>query len=135
MVCIYCKSDTFVINSRHQKRLNNIWRRRKCTSCTAIFTTSESPDLLKGLSVLHNGRLQPFSRDKLFLSVHDSVKHRKTATGDATALTDTIIAHLYSTIRSGSVDIITIIKCASKILKRFDKAASSHYQAFHPEKL
>jgi transcriptional regulator NrdR family protein len=98
----------------------------------AIFTTSEAPDLLKSLSVTDGKNLQPFSRDKLFLSVHDSLKHRKTATNDASWLTDTIISRLYPLIASGSLNAPDITQTTTVILKRFDKAATTYYQAYHP---
>ncbi len=132
MVCIYCGADTGVTNSRPQKRQNNIWRRRQCSDCGAVFTTSESPDLLKSLVVNRGKSLQPFSRDKLFLSINDSLKHRKTATSDATALTDTVIGRVYPLISSGSLNAQDIAKTAAQVLKRFDKAAATYYQAYHP---
>ena len=132
MKCIYCSAETRVINSRPQKRQNSIWRRRQCSDCAAVFTTSENVDLSKSLVVLHGKTLQPFSRDKLYLSVNDSLKHRKTATSDATSLTDTIISHLDAYALSGSIKNIDIAQTALLTLKRFDKAAATHYQAYHP---
>lgn len=132
MICIYCGSDTKVINSRPQKRHNYIWRRRQCIKCGAVFTTSEVPDLFKGLMVLTGAQMQPFSRDKLFLSVYDSLRHRKTAITDTTALTDTIISRLYPNASSGSLDSHEIAQITINVLKRFDKAAAIHYEAFHP---
>ncbi|HSX23639.1 MAG TPA: hypothetical protein VLE74_00900 [Candidatus Saccharimonadales bacterium] len=83
------------------------------------------------MSVKQGKHLEPFSRDKLFLSIHDSLKHRKTAQSDATGLTDTIISRLYPHITDGSVDAQGITAKAANVLKRFDKAASVHYLAFH----
>jgi transcriptional regulator NrdR family protein len=132
MVCIYCQSETRVINSRLQKRVNNIWRRRKCESCKAVFTSVESPAFDKQLTVQQSpSHVQPFSRDQLFLSVYDSLKHRKTALNDASALTDTIVGHLLPRIQNAALESITIAEEANKILKRFDKVASVHYRAFH----
>lgn len=132
MVCLYCGAKTGVSNSRHQKKQNHIWRRRVCMDCGAIFTTSESPDLLKSLIVQSGKRVQPFSRDKLFLTIHDSIKHRKTAQSDATALTDTVISRLYPLIVVGSLKKEAIVQTTTEILRRFDKTAASHYKAFHP---
>ncbi len=131
MVCIYCGSKTEVTNSRLQKRLNHTWRRRQCLKCHAIMTTSEQIDLEKTILVTRQGRLEPFRRDILFVSVHDSLKHRKTAISDATGLTDTIISALYPEMTDAQVETNTISKTALKILKRFDKVAATHYQAFY----
>lgn len=132
MICIYCGSKTRVMNSRLQKRHNNIWRRRECGNCMAVFTTSESPDFFKGWVVESSNDVQPFSRDKLFASVHDGLKHRKTAITDATHLTDTIIGRLYSLLSSGSLNKSDIIVATMDILKNFDKVSYTQYQAYHP---
>ncbi len=131
---MYCGAETRVINSRPQKRHNHIWRRRQCSDCTAIFTTSEIPDLAKSLVVVRGKTMCPFSRDKLYLSLYDSLKHRKTATSDATGLTDTIISHMYPLVLSGSISSTDIVEIALQVLRHFDKAAATYYQAYHPEK-
>ncbi len=133
MNCLYCKAKTEVVNSRVQKRSNQVWRRRQCLSCRASFTTRETIDLSLGLSVKTNsGQILPFSRDKLFLDVYDSLKHRKTAKNDATALTETVLSKLYKHMSNGLVDTAVITDIASKTLKRFDRAAGVIYQANHP---
>jgi transcriptional regulator NrdR family protein len=87
---------------------------------------------LKGLLVQTGKRLEPFSRDKLFITVRDSLNHRKTATSDATALTDTIIGRLYPHISSGMLNRSSILQSTELVLKRFDKTAAVYYAAYHP---
>jgi len=132
MVCIYCGQGTSVSNSRLQKKRNQVWRRRHCKTCASDFTTLEKPDFLTALSVHHNNAYKAFSRDKLFLGIHDSLKHRKTALSDATALTDTIIGLLYPKIKDSSIDVAQVVMATSQTLHRFDKSAASHYDAYHP---
>ena len=133
MLCIYCKQETKVINSRPQKRTNRIWRRRTCMSCGTTFTSIEAVDLGGSITVRDIRTLQPFQRDKLFMSVYDSLKHRKTALEDATSLTDTIISKLYPLMMQDAVLLKSdIIGVSIGVLMRFDKAAATHYQAFHP---
>lgn len=132
MVCIYCSQETRVSNSRLQKKNNQVWRRRHCLMCASNFTTLEKPDLLTALSVHSSNAYKAFSRDKLFLSIHDSLKHRKTALADATALADTIIGILYPQIKDGSIAVAQVTIATSQTLNRFDKAAASHYNAYHP---
>lgn len=131
MVCIYCAHDTCVTNSRHQRRANNIWRRRKCANCSATFTTTEQADLTQALLVRRTISLEPFQRDKLFLSVYDSLRHRHTATQDATALTATIICMLTPHITNAQIDREYIINTAAEVLEHFDNTAATHYRAFH----
>ena len=132
MVCIYCSAETKVTNSRHQKRLNQVWRRRKCLNCGAIFSTTEGANTSQALSVLKKNGLEPFSRDTLFISVYDSLRHRKTVLDDATALTSTIISTLTPLATDAVIDRDVIATVTTTVLGRFDKPAASHYQAFHP---
>lgn len=81
---------------------------------------------------MHNGKgLKPFSRDKLFLSLHNSCQHRKTALRDAQGLTDTIIKKLPAYIEAGTLTNTAISRVAQVALNRFDAVASAHYQAVH----
>jgi transcriptional repressor NrdR len=128
MVCIYCDCDTQVINSRLQKRLNSVWRRRRCTGCQAITTTTERTDLASAVVVGRKGQLEPFLRDKLYLSLYEVLKHRKTAISSATALTDTVISQISLRSRIESEHIASV---AYKVLRRYDKASAIYYQAQH----
>lgn len=132
MVCIYCQSDTQVVNSRHQKRQNQVWRRRKCIHCQAVFTTLEAVDFSQAVTVVRNQTYEPFSRDTLLLSVYDSLKHRKTASSDATALVTTIIGQLVAFIETAQLTREQIVAVTSEVLERFDGVAATHYRAFHP---
>jgi len=133
MVCIHCGQKTHIINSRLQKRSNQVWRRRECLNCQAVFTTEEKTDYSAAWLVRdQSGALQPFSHLKLFLSLYKSCEHRKTALSDAEALTDTVIKKLLGrSATSPAIDRQLIIQTTLVALNRFDRAASSHYQAFH----
>lgn len=143
MVCIYCQSDLAVINSRPQKSRNQTWRRRLCKACGATFTSTEAIDLSKALIVAKDGEkgprgrkaqahdLQPFDRDKLFISIYESLRHRQTAASDARGLTDTVTAHIIKKSAHGLVPVRTIIETSLNTMQRFDSAAASHYAAFH----
>lgn len=132
MVCIYCGGETRVINSRPQKRLNHVWRRRQCLNCGTVFSTSEAPDYTLSWTVRSPHKpLEPFSRDKLFLSLYESCRHRSSALEDASALSDTVIRKLLSSVEAGAVERAAIVSLAQVTLNRFDKVASVHYQAFH----
>ncbi len=132
MVCIYCSKGTKVTNSRHQKRSNHVWRRRTCLSCGAVFTSLEAVDLRGSIQVEGQEGLEPFQRDKLFMSIFDSLKHRKTAVSDATALTDTILGKLQHSMQKVSIKKPEIAKISLDVLLKFDRVAATHYQAFHP---
>lgn len=132
MVCIYCKGHLAVTNSRPQVSRNQTWRRRLCKACGAVFTAVEALDLSQSLAVAQNGRIQAFDRDRLFISLYESLRHRPTAASDARGLADTVVAHIISDTKNGQVGLRTIIEACLSTLQRFDRAAATHYAAFHP---
>jgi transcriptional repressor NrdR len=134
MNCYYCGGETSVTNSRPQKRSNRVWRRRRCDSCNNVVSTLESVDFTASLSFKpKSGHLEPFQRDTLFVSVLDSLKHRKTAVSDATALTDAALGKLMVCMdNAGAIDRDSLTFQVQVLLHRFDPAAGIHYAAFHP---
>lgn len=134
MVCHTCSSDTKVINSRLQKRSNQVWRRRQCLSCSLVFTTHEISDLESLWRIKdRQGALTSFNRDKLFMSLYRSLQHRPTALTDAGDLANTVITKLSSEIRGGLINPLLIIQIVIVTLHRFDSLASAHYQAYHKQ--
>src|SRR5579862_8809508 len=109
MVCVYCGSETKVTNSRLQKRNNQVWRRRQCVVCQAVFTTHESIELESALSVDKKGRSEPFLPDLLLKELMMSLNHRKDVYKPA-----------------------DISKTTAEVLKRFDKRAYLRYVSDHP---
>jgi transcriptional regulator NrdR family protein len=132
MVCIYCSGPTFVTNSRLQKQLNQVWRRRHCELCNAIFSTHEAPQLSGTLMFRSSsGALSAFSRDKLFLSIHDSCKHRKDAIEDASALTLNIIGKLSGFSATGEILREELIGIVMDVLTKFDSTAANVFAGLH----
>jgi transcriptional repressor NrdR len=109
-----------------------VWRRRLCTTCGALFTTNERVDLTTSLVVRgSDGHMAPFNRDKLFVSILQAVGHREQPLEDANGLTATIIAALIRATREASVAAHDITATATAVLKNFDTAAMVQYQAYH----
>ncbi len=132
MVCIYCGSKTQVTNSRASGVSKQVWRRRHCSSCGATFTTFELPDLYNSLVIeRESGKLAPFSKNNLFVSLYDSCRHRVNPIDDAAALTDTIITKLLKSSANGTIKRSELVNIASKALKNFDNAAAVYYRAYH----
>ncbi|MBC7546691.1 hypothetical protein H7171_03010 [Candidatus Saccharibacteria bacterium] len=132
MVCVLCSSETQVINSRPQKSLNQVWRRRKCLNCAFIFSTHEVAQYDSIWTVTSSKHVvAAFSRDKLLLSIYKSCQHRDTALVDAGGLVGTIISKLHQSAHSNVIDARVIVQTTEIALNRFDNAASVHYRAFH----
>jgi transcriptional repressor NrdR len=132
MVCLYCGAGTDVLNTRPAKKSPAVWRRRRCDSCQAAFTSREKPDLSLSFYVAkQKGPNQPFSEDKLFLSVHRCLTHRKDALEASRALTETIIKLVLPAAGSGALFGPDISQAAYRVLSRFDKPAAVYYKAHH----
>ncbi len=128
MVCYYCKSETSVINSRLQKKSNNVWRRRKCLSCGQYFTTIESADLSQIILVEDSStNLEPFRRDKLFLSLITCLDHTKNPFDSAKSLTDTIISKILLSKADTKISTDYIKYLTIPVIARFDKLAADKY--------
>jgi transcriptional repressor NrdR len=131
MVCLYCGGKTEVVNSRPQKRMNQVWRRRKCSACGAVFTTNERIDYSATIVVKRKTALEPFERDTLLVSLAASLGHRPTAVGDAAALATTVTRALLAAAENGVVEVTNITAESYKVLNRFDTLAAAHYRAYH----
>ncbi len=135
MVCIYCSGETRVINSRHQKRENHIWRRRQCLNCNTVFTTEEAPDLAANIRVATPRQPSAvgtkFDRDKLFVSLYRALGHRQHAISDASALCTTIISKLLKTHSGAVLSVTEIAFVTNETLQHFDSAAAVSYAAYH----
>ena len=135
MVCIYCNGLTSVSNSRSSKNDVSIWRRRQCKDCSAVFTTNEVPDLDRAIVVeATDGSYEPFSFDKLYQSILESCKHRKSPLVDARSLTKTILRLSFSKPNNGSIPKSTVVSNCIKVLNNFDKVAATYYRAYYSDK-
>jgi transcriptional regulator NrdR family protein len=131
MRCPFCESDTSVEISRPSLKIPSVWRRRQCKNCHKVLSTREKPDLaLSFLVKKEAGHEEPFSEDKLLMSVYECLTHRKDALEASKALSDTVTRMLLP--RKSGIIVETEIKTTIlKVLKRFDGAAFTYYKAHH----
>lgn len=129
MVCPYCFSaKTQVYNSRATKKINEIWRRRRCVICMKEFTTYERAHPQTILQVMSDARVESFLQSKLLLSLLKACDHRHD---------DEVIFYLLETIQqalyrlavknSGTVSPDDIFLTAALVLERFDTVAYIKY--------
>jgi transcriptional regulator NrdR family protein len=96
-----------------------------------MFSTREKPDLSLSLTVKKEaGEIEPFSEDKLFMSVYKCLTHRKDVLEASRALSDTVTRLLLPR-KSGTIDSPEIKTVLLKVLRRFDRAAYTYYVAHH----
>lgn len=132
MVCAYCGGQTQVINSRSQKRNNQVWRRRSCLRCGALFTTHEAIHLGKSFTVAHGNQVEPFTSDKLFTEVLLAVADQPRCYEAARELTSTIIQNLQKKATRPLFEAQRISTEAASVLKRYNRRAYLRYVAEHP---
>jgi transcriptional repressor NrdR len=133
MVCPYCKKDSQVVNSRHQKRANSVWRRRKCTNCGAIWTSVEHIDYATVWRVSKGKHLVDFTPETLYVSLYEALKHKKTAVQDAKHICDTVLQKLAAK-HTAVLPADLITQSAHDILRRYDKTAAAVYKATHDDR-
>ena len=119
-------------NSRRQVRNNQIWRRRQCLACGAIFTTHEAIELESALSVRKDGRPEPFLPDLLLNELMQALKHRDDAYTASREVLGTIIKRLLRLPQKPVFLTSDITSVTTEVLKRFDKRAYLRYIADHP---
>lgn len=79
MHCPYCVyPDTQVVNSRLTKLDTQVWRRRRCLKCKAVFTTHEMVDLSHLMVFKKTGKIQKFNKMKLYSGIYGATIGSKT---------------------------------------------------------
>lgn len=132
MVCYRCSGETEVFNSRTQKRNNQIWRRRRCVACGAVFTTHELIDISALFSVRGEDGPMPFTPDRLLSELIVVLRDRTRPYETAKELCATIMRNILKNASDGLISPQEISRQASKVLKRYDKQAWLRYYAEHP---
>lgn len=134
MVCPNClNSQTQVYNSRHVKKNNSTWRRRRCKICNFTFTTIESLDLSSFIKIKKNNKLEPYSKAKLSLSIANSCRHLDNSNEATFYLLDTIEKEILHTKKEGIISVSVIVKICLRILKHYNTRAFLRYITEHPE--
>lgn len=134
MFCIKCGSkSTQVINSRGHKKSATVWRRRYCSICGIIITTTEKPALGKSVRVYtkQTDTTAPFNTGKLVFSIGKSFAHNP-GLGESSAipLSETITAQLIPA-PDAIITTDTIRNTAYEVLLRYDQAAALQYGLTH----
>lgn len=132
MFCINCfHKNTSVANSRPNKKQPQVWRRRKCPNCSAVFTTYERPSLAENKPIERSdGSVDTFNLGKLILSIAKAFTHAPAeAEYNALWLAQTVedtLSTEHQTITSGDIEATT-----HQTLKQFDELAAMQYAAQH----
>lgn len=94
MRCPYCGwNDSRVTDSRDQG--GTIHRRRRCEHCRERFSTVESVVLPELMVIKHDGRREPFNREKILHGLRLASQKRPIPVGQLEAIVEDIENELY----------------------------------------
>lgn len=130
MVCPYCHSKTQVTNSRRQKRLNAVWRRRQCVACGAVFSTEEQMSFDTVWLVDNGNQTVPFHRETLYFSIANSIPTDTNHLIHASELTDTVIKSLQKR-QTAVLSLSDIISDVESVLSKYNALAALKYASEH----
>jgi len=127
MKCPFCRETvTEVFNSRDTRSSNQIWRRRRCKSCKEPFTTYEAIDLGFINIQKRNGKIEAYSKAKLYSSIYSSLSGTDFDQNVVDAITDTIENKMLdkktNTVKADDLAYITLIT-----LRHFNTAGFLRY--------
>ena len=136
MVCPFCLSNkTEVYNSRRTKKINSVWRRRRCPHCEREFTTEEQvrPETIMKVGIKGLPRALPYSRTKLLLAIYKACDHRKQAAAASEHVLATVEQRLYkiAAAQDHTVTKENITQTTLDVLKNYDAAAYIKYLSYH----
>src|SRR5688572_30015346 len=129
MICPFClHTKTSVYNSRTTKKINEIWRRRRCETCGNEFTTRERAQADTIIRVRNGKTTIPYLQSRLLLSLLRACDHRQ----DDEAifyLIEAVHQALFKQAASKDQVVTTseIADITSEILQRFDPIAYVKY--------
>ena len=75
--------------------------------------------------------LVPFQREKLFLSIYESCRHRPQAVEEALSLTQAVISNVLEAKRGQPLTRQLLVDIVQQVLQAFDSTTATVYQAVH----
>ncbi len=129
MNCPYCNASSSVTNSRSHNNLE-VWRRRKCSSCSSIWTTRELIDFSTSHRIIHPSNTPPehLERDQILFMVSDSLRHHSSAQAASSALTDTVLARVLA-LNTPEIPLESLHSIVHEVLEAFDPTSAAVFKA------
>lgn len=131
MKCPFCRSPkTDVYNTRRTKGGEQLWRRRRCLSCSQPFTTYEFADLGFLRVSANDGSTRPYARYRLYSALALALGTSETTANAADALLETVESRLLD-LKTTTITTREIVAAALTTLKPFSMPAYLRYLAEH----
>ncbi|MGM5488768.1 MAG: transcriptional regulator NrdR [Nanobdellota archaeon] len=96
MNCPYCNKDTIKTLETRDCQRNTIKRRKECLACKKRFNTYEAIDLKPVMVIKSDGRLQPFSEEKVRKGIHIACEKRDIPEAEVQELGSDVIRKVHS---------------------------------------
>lgn len=142
MKCIFCNSkNTSVKNSRSVKNEFYVWRRRYCSVCNKMFTTTESGWINNLFIIKKNKTRQRFMYEKLFVSIFSALhtKHHSDHGNNAKLgkqITERIVENIFkSSPKNNSITSSDLTLRVYKELKKHGPLFADHYKFYSETRL
>lgn len=135
MNCPVCeKSESKVIDSREVDEGQAIRRRRECLKCKARFSTYEQLEVLDLSVVKKDGRIEPYSLEKIEAGLRQALKKRPVSEKEVKTILANIEKEVVQTASEGKVKTDKIGEIVLKELKKWDEVGyirfASVYRSF-----
>lgn len=129
MICPKCKyKNTKVLDSRLTKKDRAIRRRRVCEKCGFRFSTLEEVRILELNVEKRNGRVIPFSEEKLRAGVRKSFNKRNVDNEKIDLIVEKVIDEIIKSDKN-PIKSTKIGRLVLKVLKNVDEAAYISFMA------
>ena len=123
MKCPYCQCDEDkVVDSRASRNGKAIRRRRECLSCAQRYTTYEYVETTPFTVVKHDGRREPYDRQKVLVGLRMACIKRPVSSETIEQMADNIENQLQPT-AEGEINAQAIGELAMKQLHPVDEVA------------
>lgn len=133
MVCPFCMNPkTEIYNSRQTKKLNQVWRRRRCLTCDKVFTTTEAIDLSSIFKVRSGiNKAETYKQGVLLASLLKACDHRSDQAAASFYLLSICEEALQRAAQDQTISTETLGKTVARIVERFDTVAWAKYCSYH----
>lgn len=135
MICPFCNSDQLQTkNTRPTRSFTQTWRRKECLDCKNTFTTYETLDLSYLKVIKRSGKVQRYSRAKLFAGIYHSViDTRRPDRGEAGTKADKWTKEIemrLTGLKKNTINSIEILNTVLEVLSKKSIDTFLHFLAY-----
>ena len=135
MICPFCSSDQLQTkNTRPTRNFTQTWRRKECLDCKNTFTTYETLDLSYLKVIKRSGKVQRYSRAKLFAGIyHSAIDTRMPDRGEAGTKADKWTKEVevrITGLKKNTINSVEILNIVLEVLSKKSIDTFLHFLAY-----